>query len=171
MSFWLPLLPSCHGQCYVACGGAAAAVAAAGAPDPEPALAHIVAAAAAPAPAAALREAGAVTAATHALMREGLGLGCALAVPPAGAAHACTGLGLDSGRARQAACQALAALCAGSARARAELCHVGVCPGHHFTLDLCLVQYEWLVSMAARTKLCRAGVSPRAAHFALGKAG
>ena len=152
-------------QMYVACGGAAAAVAATSY-SPSHALTHVLAAAASVGPAAALREAGAVTAAARVLRQhDGSRVDSgALSAPActhplsthplsefhmagATAGQHATGAGLDAARgcgagflvdvgAAQAACLALAALCAGSPGARAELCHEGVrLPAAHQALD------------------------------------
>ena len=137
---------------YVACGGAAAAVAAVGY-SPSHALTHVLAAAASAGPAAALREGGAVRAAARVLHQQGLrfeagsgalsGPECNQPLPEtaaagatagrhgtgegAGAARGCgAGFRVVDGGAAQAACLALAALCAGSPGARAELCREGV---------------------------------------------
>ena len=145
-------------QTYVACGGAAAAVAATSY-SPSHALTHVLAAAASAGPAAALREAGAVTAAARVLRQhDGSRVDSgALSAPActqprsefhmagATAGRHAAGAGLEAARgcgagflvgAAQAACLALAALCAGSPGARAELCREGVrLPAAHQALD------------------------------------
>lgn len=139
-----------HGQLYVACGGATAAVAAVSY-SPAHALTHILAAAANARPAASLREAGAVAVATRALSQRDPGsrkvlvaasspacsqpsgtaaadvlAGCRRVRPGLDAAQGCGAGFLGDQGAVQAACLALAALCAGSPGARAEFCREGV---------------------------------------------